>query len=167
MNDFREFIPSGNNWFFEKAIPFYIIDDLVNKININGEKLVELENFEPECNMELAKIFINEKEKTIYLSWCMLDVDFGAEENEDWCLMIREELENAYPEYKIEWCIFAFCIFSREELTPEILEEFERASHKVYGIQEYYKFLGLEKNDFNREEYCEFFKHTVEMVDDI
>lgn len=111
---------------------------------------------------EKDHLFLDLKNKTVYYAEIKTNMYLDTEKSkatEEKCSLIRKELVEKYPEFKIKSKLV--CLRYTDIIPKTILNKYKE---KVYNVNEYFKSLGI-KISFQEEKYKIFINYIANKMD--
>lgn len=138
---------------FGIAIEKIFLDIVLNYTNLKNIKVKNKIGIK-----ETDHLFSDDNKKIIYYAEFKSNINLDTEKSKSTytkCLIIKEELKNKYPDYKINWCIVACRYTNKNKIPNNLINKYIIVKNNMYGINDYLKLLNINIY-FTFRNYCVF-----------
>lgn len=116
---------------------------------------------------EKDHLFIDTKNKIIYYAELKANLNLDTEKSKstyEKCLLIKNELEEKYPEYEIKWCLLGFRYLTNSLITTNIKNKYSVINNNLFGINDYFKMFDIDFKFKNENDYKNFVNKFINRI---
>lgn len=116
---------------------------------------------------EKDHLFIDTENKIIYYAELKANLNLDTEKSKstyEKCLLIKNELEEKYPEYEIKWCLLGFRYLTNNLISTNIRNKYSVINNNLFGINNYFEMFNINFRFKNEDDYKNFINNFINRI---